>query len=106
MAWQNLHFVITAVALVAALAASAHAIIYKREPRSAVFWVSFSWLSPLVGPPLYLLLGVNRIRRRAARLFKGLDRYQSASHLPGVTVEKVPYALPPSARHLADLAAL
>jgi cardiolipin synthase len=78
-----------AVTLGAALTASAHAIIYKREPRSALLWVLLIWLAPVIGPLLYLLFGVNRIRRRAARLFRKLDHYQSAPHLPEVQPEEV-----------------
>lgn len=51
-----------------ALVASGHAVIYKRDSRAAVLWVGFIWLSPVVGPVLYLLLGINRIRRRATTL--------------------------------------
>jgi cardiolipin synthase A/B len=94
-----------AVTLGAALTASAHAIIYKREPRSALLWVLLIWLAPVIGPLLYLLFGVNRIRRRAARLFRKLDHYQSAPHLPEVMPEEFRRALPSFADHLAELAA-
>ena len=52
----------------AALLASAHALLHKREPRAATLWIAFIWLLPLFGPILYLVLGVNRIRRRAVTL--------------------------------------
>lgn len=55
-------------ALVAALWASGHAVIYKRDSRSAALWVIVIWLMPAVGPVLYVLLGINRVRRRAAAL--------------------------------------
>ena len=54
--------------LLAALVASGHAVIYKREPRSAALWVVIIWLVPAVGPVLYFLLGLNRVQRRAAAL--------------------------------------
>jgi cardiolipin synthase A/B len=47
---------------------SAHAVMYKRESRSAFAWVLFLWLLPGVGVLAYVLLGVNRIKRRALRL--------------------------------------
>ncbi len=57
----------TAVAgLVLSLGASCHAIIYKRDSRAATGWVGLIWLAPVVGPILYILLGINRVRRRAA----------------------------------------
>ena len=59
---------------VLALIASAHAILNKRDTRSAVGWVGLIWLVPLLGSLLYVLLGINRIKRRA-RALRG-DRVQ------------------------------
>jgi cardiolipin synthase A/B len=50
---------------VAALLASGHALLHKRDSRAATLWLGVIWLMPVVGPLLYLALGVNRIRRRA-----------------------------------------
>jgi len=44
---------------------SVSAILYKRDPRSAVLWVGFIWLAPVVGAVLFLMFGVNRVRMRA-----------------------------------------
>ncbi len=52
----------------AALFASIHALLCKRDTRSATIWIATVWLIPLFGPILYLVLGVNRIRRRAIKL--------------------------------------
>ena len=52
----------------AALLASAHALLHKRDSRAATLWIGFIWLLPVFGPILYLVLGVNRIRRRAVSL--------------------------------------
>ncbi len=52
----------------AALLASSHALLHKRDTRSAALWIGIVWLVPLLGPILYLALGVNRIRRRAIKL--------------------------------------
>jgi cardiolipin synthase len=51
-----------------ALVSSVHAILYKRDARAAVAWVGLIWLVPFLGALLYLLFGVNRIRRRARSL--------------------------------------
>ncbi len=48
------------------LIASAHAILYKRDSRATVGWVGLIWLAPLVGVVLYVLLGINRVKRRVA----------------------------------------
>jgi len=54
--------------LLAALLASAHALLNKRDTRAATLWIGLIWLAPVVGAVLYLILGVNRIRRRAILL--------------------------------------
>jgi cardiolipin synthase len=53
--------------LVAALIASGHAVLYKREPRSSAVWLLVIWILPAAGPILYALLGINRVERRAGR---------------------------------------
>ena len=60
----------------AALLASIHALLHKRDSRAATLWIGFIWLLPVFGPLFYLALGVNRIRRRALSLgvHKTLDR--------------------------------
>lgn len=54
--------------LVMSIGASAHAILRKRDNREAVAWVAIIFLAPIVGSVIYLLLGVNRIKRRAQSL--------------------------------------
>jgi len=54
--------------LLAALLAAAHALLNKRDNRAAMLWLGIIWLLPALGPALYLILGVNRIRRRAIQL--------------------------------------
>ena len=54
-----------ALAFCSTLLASIHALLNKRDSRAAVLWLGFIWLMPLIGPVLYLALGVNRIRRKA-----------------------------------------
>ncbi len=57
--------------LLAALLASIHAVLNKRDSRAAALWLGFIWLLPAVGPVLYIMLGVNRIRRHAQSLRVG-----------------------------------
>ncbi|NOZ25116.1 MAG: cardiolipin synthase [Nitrospirae bacterium] len=54
--------------LLVTIAASGHAVLHKRDARSAVAWVGLIWLVPVLGAALYLLLGINRIRRKAKAL--------------------------------------
>lgn len=54
--------------LVLAPIATVHALISKRDSRAAFGWIGLCVLLPVAGPLIYLVLGINRIRRRARRL--------------------------------------
>jgi len=71
-----------AVVLAAALFASGHAVIHKRESRSAALWAIVIWVMPALGPILYLLMGVNRVQRRAARLRGDMVRHRAEPQAP------------------------
>src|SRR5204863_424602 len=63
-----------ALAVVAAAAtASGHAVLYKRDSRSAAIWLLLIWVLPALGALAYALLGVNRVERRAARKRAGVN---------------------------------
>ncbi len=51
--------------LAASLLASAHILLSKEDVRAAIGWLAVVWIAPGVGAFLYILLGINRIRRRA-----------------------------------------
>ncbi len=67
LAW-SWPYVFTATYVSLAIAASAHVVLYKRDVRAAVAWAGLIWLSPIVGSILYIMFGINRIKRRASRL--------------------------------------
>ena len=48
--------------------AAGHALIYKRDPGSALGWSMICLLVPYIGPLVYLGFGVNRIGKHAQRL--------------------------------------
>jgi cardiolipin synthase len=73
-----LDLILGAMVLAAALTASGHAVIRKRDPRSAALWLLLIWMLPALGPALYLVLGINRVQRRAAVLRSGMARYRTA----------------------------
>ena len=52
----------------ACLLATGHALLNKRDTRAATIWIIIIWTLPVIGPLLYLVLGVNHIRHRAIRL--------------------------------------
>ncbi len=64
--------IIAVLSILLAVIASAHAVIRKRDSRAALGWVGVIWLVPIMGPVLYVLLGINRIQRRARALRTGL----------------------------------
>ncbi len=53
-----------------------HAMLYKRDSRAAFGWIAVCVILPLLGPVLYLLFGINRVRTRAAHI-------RSPSFTPG-----------------------
>ena len=54
------------MSLAVAIPTAGHAVIYKRDPRSATLWVLLIALLPLGGSLLYGLFGINRYQRRGA----------------------------------------
>ena len=70
---NGLTWAATLVSLAVAVPTAGHAVIYKRDPRSATLWVLLIALLPLGGSLLYVLFGINRYQRRARRLFPGAD---------------------------------
>ena len=72
----------TVLVLMLSAIASAHAVLNKREVHASISWAALIWLAPVVGAGAYWLLGMNRIRRRAAELRAGAQKVRS---LPLVT---------------------
>ena len=85
----------------AALLASIHAVLNKRDSRAAALWLGFIWLLPLLGSVFYLALGVNRIRRHAQSLRAGRG---SSAAMPKPIPEDMGEPQRPEAEHLRMLA--
>ncbi|MEA3177593.1 MAG: cardiolipin synthase [Gammaproteobacteria bacterium] len=60
--------VVPLIHLVLAAGVTVHVLLTKREAGSSVAWIGLSWLAPILGSVLYLLLGINRVKRRAQSL--------------------------------------
>lgn len=71
---NGLAWAATLLSIAVAVSVAGHAVVYKRDPRSATIWVLLIGLLPLSGSLLYLLFGINRYQRRARRLFPRTDR--------------------------------
>ena len=88
---------------VISLGTAGHALLMKRDPRSALGWIVACLTLPLLGPFFYWAMGVNRIHRKArqwlesGRRVAGWDRF--ASNLIFPTAD----ALPAAAEHLGEL---
>lgn len=63
--WRGL---LLALYTVSAVVAAAHALLHKRDPRSAWGWIAACWLFPLAGAYLYYWFGVNRVELSAKKL--------------------------------------
>ena len=91
-------------ALACGLWAAGHALLHKRDPRSALVWVTLSLTVPLLGALAYWLLGINRITRRALRW----QRRRRQLHHDEDSAPREPSAvvLPATFAHLSDLVVL
>lgn len=90
-----------AVALVigSAWGAAVHALLHKSHPSSAFGWIGVSLLFPPIGPLLYYMFGINRVRIRAQRLDRQ-SRHGLGTHRPGADARLRDY------RHLLPAARL
>ena len=105
MSWDAIHLVlnlaIAALALAASLASAAHVILYKRDPRAAVMWLVVCLALPVVGPIVYLALGINRLRRRALDWKSAGRRLTATGAFRAAEVVPLPGGVQPS--HLEEL---
>ncbi len=93
------------LAVTLAIIASGHVVLHKRDSRAAVGWVGLIWLAPVVGSVIYVLLGINRIRRRATEQRALQPTIQSGEfeRPPRLSGE---VTLPHAIEHLGSLARL
>lgn len=62
------HWIAAATHIMLASVAAVHAMLYKRDPRAALGWVSVCLFFPFAGALLYYMFGINRIQTEAQRL--------------------------------------
>ncbi len=85
------------------LVTAGHALLFKRDSRSALVWVSVNLSIPLIGPFFYWSLGINRISRRA-KSWQESGRWLSRTEIyPKLDQEFIVRHLPVYAAHLSDL---
>jgi len=85
-----------------ALGAAGHALLRKSDSRSALGWIGVCLTFPLAGPILYILFGVNRVRRSATRMRREIDAISCSiqSHGPSPSASINPTLLHQSFQRL------
>lgn len=102
---NNAWALLVAHAILAVLSAG-HALLYKRDPRAALGWIAVCLAYPLIGPLLYYLFGINRLRTRAHHL-KGAPLkplkidYERSDNISPFSNEVLPTALTEQAELVA-----
>ncbi len=82
--WMLLSHTLWPARMVLSVLVTLHVLRTKRDVGSAIGWIGLAWLAPLTGTALYVMFGVNRVRRLARRL--GRARRWSSRH--GVSTGK------------------
>ncbi|MEA5115377.1 MAG: cardiolipin synthase [Geobacteraceae bacterium] len=96
----------TGAAAVISLLAAGHALLWKRDPRSALGWIVVSLYFPFIGPFLYWMLGINRIIRKARRWQETGRRLPGREAFHALRQSEVVPLLPAGASHLNELTRL
>jgi cardiolipin synthase A/B len=60
--------VLSLVHVLLAICVTAHVLIHKRDVGASIGWIGLAWLSPILGSTLYVIFGINRVKRRANQL--------------------------------------
>src|SRR5258708_2972064 len=93
--------------VLAAMAATAHILLTKRDVGAAIGWIGLAWISPILGGILYFSFGINRVKRRARRLrdVKGAGDGRSRP-LPALAGDHHLAPLEHAGRHITNRPAL
>jgi cardiolipin synthase len=79
--------------IVVSIVVTVHVLLRKREVGASIGWMGLAWLSPFIGGLLYLLLGINRVSRRARELRgrrRSADRTAPGADVPAAMRELAP----------------
>ena len=75
------HYVLLLANIIITLLSAWHALLYKRDPKASLGWLTVILVFPVLGYFLYFLFGINRIRTRARKLagksqFRGFIEFE------------------------------
>ena len=77
---MNATLILSIIVILTGLTSACHALLTKRDSKSAFGWIAFCLFLPLVGPSIYLIFGINRVQQRALKnYFAKLDIDDSPS---------------------------
>jgi cardiolipin synthase len=93
------------VLAVLAIGSAGHALLFKRDPRSALGWIVISLTVPLLGPLCYWCMGVNWIRRKTLQ-WQESGRLLGDSGLFPLPAAVAAGRLPVEGEYLAELRSL
>ena len=106
--WDQLTtYLLGSLAILIPVLSTCHILLTKDDVRAAIGWMGLVWLVPGFGALLYMVLGVNRIRRRAVRersarglepASDGAGPAEDAAAAPPPLIELVPPSLAAHAR--------
>lgn len=71
---------VTVIRFILVTTVSLHILLTKRNTASAIGWIGACFLMPALGTVLYLMFGINRVRRLAKRLVNGRSPHRPATH--------------------------
>lgn len=59
---------LSVVHVLLAICVTAHVLFHKRDVGASIGWIGLAWLSPIFGSILYVIFGINRVKRRANQM--------------------------------------
>lgn len=84
-------YILALLGAVIGIPAAIHAAMTKDDVRAAIGWVGIILLSPILGAAIYLVAGINRIRRSSIGNRKSRSEVQAvADEEPGVAFDGIP----------------
>lgn len=89
-----------------ALLSAGHALLLKRDPRSALGWIVVCLTLPLFGALLYWSMGINRISRKARQWLESGERLAGWESFPQNKAGQTLANLPPAAQYLNNFRSL
>lgn len=71
--WDILVAMVTVLMTLFGIVTAGHALITKRDPKGAFGWITICIVFPFIGPFIYYVFGINRVQRRAKKLYYGFS---------------------------------